>query len=68
MPLTAKGKKVMKSMTEQYGAKKAKQVFYAMIQEGKLKGVEGKSAKKKPAKKDKPVKKQPKSTTIRKKK
>lgn len=47
MPITAKGKKVMKSMKKTYGAKKAKQVFYAMQNEGKLKGVEGKSKKKK---------------------
>jgi hypothetical protein len=46
MPLTAKGKKVMKSMKKTYGEKKAKQVFYAMQNEGKLKGVEGKSKKK----------------------
>lgn len=46
MPMTAKGKKVMKSMTKTYGKDKAKQVFYAMKNEGKLKGVEGKSKKK----------------------
>lgn len=45
-PLTAKGNKVLRSMTKTYGAKKAKNVFYAMINEGKLKGVEGKSKKK----------------------
>lgn len=42
-PLTAKGKKIMRAMTKTYGAKKAKQVFYAMIDEGKIKGAEGKS-------------------------
>lgn len=47
MPLTAKGKKVMAAMKKQYGDKKATQVFYAMINEGKLKGVEGKTKKKK---------------------
>ena len=31
MPLTKTGKGVMKSMMEQYGAKKGKQVFYASI-------------------------------------
>lgn len=51
MPLTKKGKKVMSSMKKTYGAKKAKQVFYAMANEGKLKGVHGKSKKKKSAKK-----------------
>ena len=38
MPLTAKGKKVLASMKEQYGAKKGKEVFYASIKKGKLKG------------------------------
>ncbi len=31
MPLTKSGKKVMKSMKGQYGAKKGKEVFYASI-------------------------------------
>ena len=35
MPLTKTGRKVMKSMKEQYGSKKGKQVFYASIQVGK---------------------------------
>ena len=30
-PLTATGKKVMTSMTKQYGTKKGKQVFYATM-------------------------------------
>jgi hypothetical protein len=42
MPLTAKGKKILKNMKKTYGAKKAESVFYAMINEGKIKGVEGK--------------------------
>lgn len=43
MPLTDKGRKVLKSMRKTYKSdKKAKQVFYAMINEGKLSGVEGK--------------------------
>lgn len=46
MPLTKKGKKILKSMTKTYGAEKAKQIFYAMINEGKLKGVEGQKKKK----------------------
>lgn len=45
-PLTPKGKKIMRSMTKTYGEKKAKQVFYASINEGKIKGAEGKSKKK----------------------
>lgn len=43
MPMTEKGKKVMESMVKTYGGKKkAKEVFYAMKNAGKLKGVEGK--------------------------
>ena len=38
MPLTGKGKSILRSMTEQYGAKKGKQVFYASINAGKIKG------------------------------
>lgn len=45
MPLTSKGKKIMKNMIETYGKKKAKEVFYAMINEGKLKGVEEKKVR-----------------------
>jgi hypothetical protein len=40
MPLTARGKKIMKSMKEQYGKKKGEQVFYASKNKGKIKGVE----------------------------
>jgi hypothetical protein len=40
MPLTAKGAKIMKSMRKSYGAKKAKQVFYAMRNAGSLKKVD----------------------------
>lgn len=52
MPLTAKGKKIKKAMNKTYGAKKANQVFYAMINEKKLTGVEA-TAKPKPKKKGK---------------
>lgn len=38
MPLTDKGKTVLKAMTKQYGEKKGKSVLYAMINSGKLKG------------------------------
>ena len=38
-PLTKKGKKVMKSMKKQYGAKKGKQVFYKSANKGTIKGV-----------------------------
>jgi hypothetical protein len=37
VPLTSSGKKVLKSMQKQYGAKKGKRVFYASINK-KLKG------------------------------
>ena len=40
MPLTAKGRKVMTAMSKTYGKKKAKQVFYASKNSGKLKGVD----------------------------
>jgi hypothetical protein len=40
MPLTAKGTEIMGNMTKTYGAKKAKQVFYASRNSGKIKGVD----------------------------
>lgn len=39
MPLTPKGKKVLANMKKTYGPKKGKEVFYASIKKGKLKGV-----------------------------
>ena len=39
MPLTKKGKKVMKAMRKTYGAKKGKRVFYASANAKKIKGV-----------------------------
>ncbi len=36
-PLTKKGKKILKNMKKTYG-KKAKKVFYASINKGKIKG------------------------------
>lgn len=42
MPLTKKGKSIMRSMVEQYGAKKGKSVFYASANKGTIKGVHGK--------------------------
>lgn len=44
MPLTAKGKKIMKNMRKEYGEKKAKEVFYASENKGTIKGVHRKSA------------------------
>ena len=41
MPLTKKGRKIMKSMKKTYG-KDAKKVFYATRNKGKIKGVEKK--------------------------
>ena len=41
MPLNKKGKKIMKSMKEQYGSE-AKQVFYASKNKGVIKNVEKK--------------------------
>lgn len=51
MPVTAKGKKIMKNMKKEYGEKKGEQVFYASANAGKIKGVEGKKGKGKKAKK-----------------
>lgn len=34
MPLTSSGHKVMSSLAKEYGAKKGKSVFYAMINKG----------------------------------
>ena len=41
MPLTKKGKKILGAMKKSYGdTKKAKSVFYASINKGKVKGAE----------------------------
>ena len=40
MPLTEKGKKIMKSMKKQYGKNKGETVFYASRNKGVIKGVE----------------------------
>ena len=50
MPLTSKGKKILKNMTKTYGAKKAKQVFYAMIEEKKITGAAGEALRVREAK------------------
>ena len=39
MPLTKKGKKIMRSMKKQYGKKRGEEVFYATKNKGKIKGV-----------------------------
>jgi hypothetical protein len=40
MPLSKKGKKILGAMKKSYGPKKAKSVFYASINAGKIKGAE----------------------------
>ena len=41
MPLSKKGKKIMRSMKKTYGSdKKAKEVFYASKNAGRIRGVE----------------------------
>ena len=47
MPLTEKGKKVMRNMRRQYGYKKGAEVFYASKNAGKIMEVEGKKGMKK---------------------
>ena len=47
MPLTQKGKKIMKAMQKQYGKNKAKNFFYATKNKGKIKGVDKKRKKRK---------------------
>lgn len=40
MPLTDKGKKILKSMKKEYGDKKGETVFYASRNKGTIKGVD----------------------------
>ena len=42
MPLTTQGKRTLEDFTKRYGPKKGKNIFYAMINEGKLKKMETK--------------------------
>ena len=46
MPLTKKGRKIKRSMQAQYGKEKAEEVFYASRNNGTIKGVDRKRAKK----------------------
>lgn len=39
MPLTDKGKKILRAMQRKYGKKKGKSVFYASENKGTIKGV-----------------------------
>ena len=41
MPLTEKGKKIMKAMQQEYGKEKGRQVFHASANEGTITGVHG---------------------------
>ena len=45
MPLTEKGKKIMKSIKKQYGNKKGEAVFYASKNKKKIKSVDKKRKK-----------------------
>ena len=47
MPLTKKGKEIMRNMDKEYGEKKGEQVFYASKNKGTIKGVEGRTARSK---------------------
>jgi len=40
MPLTAKGRKILRAMQQEYGATKGKAVFYASINKGLISGAE----------------------------
>ena len=40
MPLSKKGKKIKKAMTEHYGSKKGESVFYASANKGTITGIE----------------------------
>ena len=46
MPLTKKGKKIMKAMKSEYGKTKGEGIFYASRNKGTIKGVEKKTMKK----------------------
>lgn len=51
MPLTKKGKKIMKAMKKEYGDKKGEQTFYASRNKGIISGVDPESSKKRSKKK-----------------
>jgi hypothetical protein len=46
MPLTSKGRKVMRELKDEYGSKRGEGVFYAMVNSGQLTGVEEKRKRK----------------------
>jgi hypothetical protein len=41
MPLTKKGRKIMRSMQKTYGKTRGKRVFYASANKGRIRGVHG---------------------------
>jgi hypothetical protein len=43
MPLTPKGQKIMANMSKEYGSEKAKRVFYASRNSGRITGVDPES-------------------------
>ena len=45
MPLTKKGKKIMRAMKKEYGPEKGKRVFYASQNKGTIKGTHRKRKK-----------------------
>jgi hypothetical protein len=40
VPLTKKGRKIMRAMTRRYGAKRGRSVFYASRNKGRITGVD----------------------------
>ena len=46
MPLTEKGKKLLKKMKQTYGKEKGEELFYASANKGTITGVHGKRKKK----------------------
>lgn len=40
MPLTRKGKRILRKMQREYGKKKGKEIFYASRNKGTIKGVD----------------------------
>ncbi|HEV2321690.1 MAG TPA: hypothetical protein VGT42_04945 [Gammaproteobacteria bacterium] len=40
MPLTAKGRKILRNMEREYGPAKGRAVFYASINKGRISGAE----------------------------
>lgn len=51
MPLTAKGRKILRRMQQEYGAEKGEAVFYASRNKGVIAGVEAKPPRKRPPRK-----------------